>query len=928
MKKTRRKKPAIGVVHQLILEQNVGRDVRIQRGSQVPKPATLLKPYLEAVVRDCTPLKTNAVSQSAIRANRDPLRLASVFVTLNLDWRIPADSTLESFLRQEQKARTGKRPRVPTEIGDALLEPAERMAERAVRLVSVMEALANFPRLALLGAPGSGKSTVGYYLALALAEARLGQKGWRKRVDWKADALVPIRIVLREFATTLPALPASGRAEHLWKFIREELAKPWNLSAKTSDALQQVIQKEGAFFLLDGLDEIKDSAARARVAEAVSDFVEHAPPKSRFLLTSRPYAWEGMELIANPSAETGPAGSSPALLARPDERAAFAALLAAFPRRERLADFEERQIRVFIIRWYRALRALGWKNPQEARDKTRDLQAAVRREDLQPLARKPLLLTLMADLHSNRTRLPDDRTDLYNEVVELLLQRWNESTGADRGLLDALQRPGLTLAHIRGVLERLAFELHGSPAGKQGAAYISQGTLVANLKPLLGGDATKAELVVEYVEKRAGLLLGHGEKLGEPQFAFPHQTFQEFLAGCHLAYRADFEKQVVALADDDPRHWTEVLKFAARRATALRGAPAADGLVCRREPSVRLKTHVPTERDWRKAILAAEQLLEIGVDSVDCDEGTREVRQRISRWLAALLETSNLPPRDRAEAGDLLARLGDQRPGVQLKDGLLDPEDFIELPPGKCILGESTLGETAKEAVVEGPYCISRYPVTVAQYEPFKAEGYDEKHPKAPKWWGEDGWRWKVDNKIVGPVDHEPVFQTLNHPRVGVSWYEAMAFCRWLTEQLQTKAQLAKDQKITLPTEAQWEWAARWNKKIRKADDWRYACGGPEGNDFSQRNTAQTIGHTSAVGLFPKGKADCGAMDLFGNVWEWCENWTDEKTKQYRVLRGSSWGNGAPANLSWSFRGYWTSDLRNRDCGFRCVVVLGDSAPM
>jgi formylglycine-generating enzyme required for sulfatase activity len=105
--------------------------------------------------------------------------------------------------------------------------------------------------------------------------------------------------------------------------------------------------------------------------------------------------------------------------------------------------------------------------------------------------------------------------------------------------------------------------------------------------------------------------------------------------------------------------------------------------------------------------------------------------------------------------------------------------------------------------------------------------------------------------------------------------------------------------------------------------------GGKDDADLAEHcNMYETgIGHTSAVTLFPQGKADCGAMDLSGNVWEWCENWYDGKIKGFRVLRGGSWFDVGPDYLSCSFRFRDASFYRSHYYGFRCVVVLGDSAP-
>ncbi|OQW94990.1 MAG: hypothetical protein BWK77_08290, partial [Verrucomicrobia bacterium A1] len=408
----------------------VGRDVHggvrvnsptiVQRVSASSSPRALLRGYLDALVRECAPLRLKTIDQRAAGPSREPLGLTSVYVDLNLEWRISAKMSLKKLLSKMRRGESIRTRFVP-ESGTS-------------RLVPALEALASFPHMALLGAPGSGKSTLSTYVVLALAETRLGSRRALGRLGpwWSFGALVPMRIVLRQFAASLPQSLERGRAKHLWDFIDADLAN-CGLPSQTGTALRRIVQKEGAFWILDGLDEMKDPTIRARVAEAVSEFVDQAPTSFRFLLTSRPYAWEEMEQIVATAVDPHP------------DRGAYANLLSSFPTTQRLADFEPQQMQTFIERWYRAISALGWISAKDAREKAPELQGAVQRDDHRPLARNPLLLTLMATLHSNRTRLPDDRADLYNEVVELLLQRWNETIGADRGLLDALQVPSLKL---------------------------------------------------------------------------------------------------------------------------------------------------------------------------------------------------------------------------------------------------------------------------------------------------------------------------------------------------------------------------------------------------------------------------------------------------------------------------------------------------
>ena len=853
----------------------------------------LLAGYLACLIKECAPLKLRAIDSGAARSGREPLGLASVYVDLELTLRLPEKRSLLTHLAKPQLEMT-----VPGR-GRPSAEEAK------TRRVAVLEALAAHPRLVLLGAPGSGKSTLTAYLALSLAEAVPGRKKPLERLGawWKSGALPPVPVILREFAASLPKEITKGRAQHLWAFLEAELGRK-GLPDQTAAGLRDVAGTSGVLFLLDGLDEAREASTRDRVLEAVTEFAATAGPKCRFLLTTRPYAWEQAT-----------------------------AAQADWPVSYRLAEFSLPQIETFIGRWFEAVRTLGWIGQAEADEKTASLRQAVRRADLQPLAANPLLLTLMATLLANRYRLPDDRADLYDDVVKLLLQRWSEASGADRGLLDALAIPGLTLDHVREVMQRLAYEAHAQHAGQEGVANIHEGELLAALRPLLGHDLGKAGLALEYIEKRAGLLLGQGPSGHERQYTFPHRTFQEFLAACWLADQPDFCTRGVDLARANPAHWREVLTFAARQAKVGRGVPAADALVHHQSVEEWAKDHPVVEADWRAAVLAAEQLLEIGLAAVGVREEHSVIRRRVAGWLGALLNQGALPVAERDKAGKVLARLGDERPGVGLKNGLPDI-DWIEIPPGPFTMGEGK--EQFDCALLTRSYRISRYPVTVAQYQAFVDEGgYGEE-----RFWTKAGWAWKQTQKISRPEAYDPVFQAANHPRVGVSWYEAVAFCSWLTQKLGSlpeghPACLPSGLAVSLPNEPEWERAAR------HTDGRSFPWGDQEQTAEERCNVHRTgLGHTSAVGLFPSGLAQCGAADMAGNVREWTRSlWgkdynlefrypyrpadgrenVDAPTNVVRVLRGGSWVNNADyARCAYRFRNF--PGYRNWYYGFRLVA--------
>lgn len=222
------------------------------------------------------------------------------------------------------------------------------------------------------------------------------------------------------------------------------------------------------------------------------------------------------------------------------------------------------------------------------------------------------------------------------------------------------------------------------------------------------------------------------------------------------------------------------------------------------------------------------------------------------------------------------------------------------------------MGERKDQRTVSlDAFAISKYPITNAQYEAFVQDGgYNEKQWRSC--WTKEGLKWKGSASVIGPSKFGGAFDLPNHPVVGVSWYKAVAYCNWLSQKL--------GQQISLPTEEQWERAAR------HTDRRRYPWGDQITPDHANYDETG-IGTTTAVGIFPKGRSECGALDLSGNVWEWCLNeYSNPERVQLegdaiRFLRGGSWFNNQDDAAAPVRDNHHPSD-RTDDVGFRVCAGL------
>jgi formylglycine-generating enzyme required for sulfatase activity/energy-coupling factor transporter ATP-binding protein EcfA2 len=770
--------------------------------------------------------------------------------------------------------------------------------------VPILKAVRENKTLIVKGDPGSGKSTFVNYLTHCLSTqttTRLEQ--WDKE---DAD-LLPVIVILRDFVKSFKKLPEQAEPRHLWDFIEKRL-KDQNLSS-ASKPIQELLEQGKGILFLDGLDEVSTISQRVFVRDAVHAFVKRYD-KNRFVVTCRVLSY-----IEPKEGE-------------PDLR------LEEFPEFE-LAPFDDEKIRNFIDAWYRELTTLGVVTPEMADDLNTGLKTAVQRPELRKLAPNPLLLTVMAVVNTHKGRLPDARALLYKETVEILLWQWEQaSKGQDAARMrQLLLEADCSDTDLEQVIWKLAYEAHAQTDSnsddEETLAGISELSLQKALAALNKGNLNWAASVIETMKLRAGLLLERDNNV----FTFPHRSFQEFLAGTYLESKDDFVSRAKELADNQPL-WRQVILWAVSRRVYIRGS--LDGplaLIAELCPSRLLEN----EKEWSRVWLAGDILLEIGLPRAERTELGRELLPRVRNRLVELLEGSHLTSRERAEAGNILAKLGDPRfdeTRWQLsKESLFG---FVHIPAGEFPMGTKKKDikaliekfggdkdlyedETEQCKLFLPDYFITRYPVTSAQFKEF------------------------VEHSKHKPANKASLLGVPNHPVRYVTWYDALAYCKWLNEKLKgiASAQTPKSEIeenfwkgiasgkliVSLPSEAEWEKAAR-------GVDGRIFPWGDEVTSDHANYSDTNLNTTSAVGAFPKGASPYGLQDMSGNVWEWTrsifkpypydpkdgrEN-LEEKDNVARVVRGGSYLNGG-RNLRCARRDGLNPDLGwFSGLGFRVVV--------
>ncbi|MCB0083322.1 MAG: NACHT domain-containing protein, partial [Caldilineaceae bacterium] len=417
---------------------------------------------------------------------------------------------------------------LPAAEKEDVKEQGQRIDDDAKRPLKAREAAERHPYLLLLGDPGSGKSTFVRQLTVRCADGLL---------HGQARPL-PIFVVLHELIEALDALEDSpnflgarprDRRKRLLELFQAEWKRQldeWEAAEFADELVRRVKTEEdgNVLLVLDGFDEIPERL-RPLLLEAIQRLGREYKGIDQIIVTCRSRSrWEGM--------------------------------LPGY-KEVTLAPFTHEQINKFIIAWYRTQQRLGRVDQRRADQGIASLQSAAN-TNLSELASNPMLLTTMTIVHQNEVQLPDKRVELYSLAVDVLVKRWQQGKEQIDNLSLELENLLGDKNRLRQILELLAYEAHRTQAAaRRGAVQdaeaeeaggqqpLRRGNLLELLENQFDGDNHLANDFLDYIDHRAGLLVGHGGATGQdggqsatnlkPQtYSFPHRTFQEYLAGCHM----------------------------------------------------------------------------------------------------------------------------------------------------------------------------------------------------------------------------------------------------------------------------------------------------------------------------------------------------------------------------------------------------------
>jgi len=785
----------------------------------------------------------------------------------------------------------------------------------------------NDKRIAILGDPGAGKTTLMDYLALSFSEEGIHP------IAQQLGNPAPIFVRLREVSSE--------------KSLMDLIANPGLMRATPKGYFERLLRNGKCVVLLDGLDEVLNQEQHDQVVREMKQLT-HDFPTNWFIITCRIAGWQ-------------------------DQLPNF--------RRYEVRSLDDDEVRNFITAWYQEVyrsNTLDEKGEKASAQEQRDAEKKAllnahqqanalwislrKNSGLLKVARTPLILSLITLVHFVRqTELPRGRAQLYQRCLDILLEEWD----LEDKRLQIENRPSLGDKLI--ALKQIAFHFASNEILEMDTGGLE--TIISPLMPNFNVKVSEKDFI-QHIYERSGVLVE--TRIG--CYGFAHRALQDYLTASHISEN-ELDDLLLRYTGEEP--WHEVIRITAglvrpsKRAEQLLNSLllqdvgdayslALAGWSLGEDVQVSAKTRKTIRERLLKALKETDQgeefaRLHSALVSADGQVAQRWIREAITGRDPALRERvfgllPDLPPQDFQPITPVLVSLlesKDEATDVRVqaaralgqirgepdrtvwralddarKDGGVLSQAatwawcmlgwYEELGLVKVTAGDFLMGSDSGRSNEKPPhelylptFFIGKAPVSVAEFRTFVEET-----------------EYQVGRK-------DSLKGRTNHPVRYVTWDESRAYAEW--------------KNMTLPSEAEWEKAARgtdgriypwgneWQVDFANTEEYWKGRGGGLGVKILRAREG-----TTAIGSFsPQGDSPYGCVDMSGNVWEWTRTIWNEENFKYpylsddgrenmekiapRVLRGGSFLN-CEVDARCACRHWVNPNHRHNDLGFRVVV--------
>ncbi|GAA5531053.1 SUMF1/EgtB/PvdO family nonheme iron enzyme [Herpetosiphon gulosus] len=896
--------------------------------------------YLDQVTKSHNTMRVVGVDSAHLKSGID---LASVYMMLAVQgrYRVVRPLTEEEIATyHQQRLKLLEELSADRCLPDHAIVTVNRDRSGGLALFRAelaTETVLEHQHLVLCGAPGSGKSTFAKHLVWALAQRGLDQINRQTSLlGWNDQRrLLPVLIPLRKISGALVGkdlgLNGTPHIGLLLDAVSAHLHDQYGLTHPPELLEAGLARSMKVLFVFDGLDEVPlESNMQSIDRRSLLTFLRLFANcyNARVLITCRSRAWteEYDHITQWPMAELAPLSGG--------------------------------QISQFINDWFPQLHTKGLIDREAIERYSYRLLQALHdplRKKLRAMAENPLLLSMMIFVLAKKGILPRDRHSLYEDILKQLLGEWDTASRDGQNLGQAIGDERITGEELRDqVFDRLCYQAHLTTTSVDGRGRIPSRELKADLMEYfarvnVADPYRAAERCIAYIDQCSGLL--QPEDAGNV-YAFAHVTLQEHSAGRHLLLYESLD-QLLSLRRDD--RWREPIFLGVGCLTkaSLGSAKIEQVLTALVDPDA-YEAGAMHQYDWYRDLILAAEL------GADCDWGLLRGKQikvdRIQRRLreglvklledhvhaqAALdyaqgqaMEPAPLLVQERQKAAELLAGLGDPRYPVSIEQWHQATRELSQqfgreglhywryVPAGRYQVGGWNDQEQPISVELQS-YWVGRLMITVEQYRAFmEAGGYSN-----DAWWTDHGCAYKKKHARTEPNWWKPQTEQeyLNQPVYGIMWYEAVAYCQWLNQQLVTL--LPHGYRICLASEVEWEVSAYNAHGQRQSYPWGEQPATPEHAVYDWSKETRPL----SVGLGLLGQAACGVLDSVGNLWEWTATpYQGERIGEVQAVKDSDnrmimRGGGSyyenRINVLCAARHGGIPDYTYGNQGFRCILA-------